>query len=39
MVKVRGGILSVRFRLHAGGATDIRLSGPATFVYTGEIEL
>lgn len=39
MVKVRGGILSVRFSLAAGGATDIRLSGPATFVYTGEIEL
>ena len=39
MVKARGGILSVRFRLDAGGATDIRLTGPATFVYTGEIDI
>lgn len=38
MVKARGGTLSVRFRLYAGGATDIHLTGPATFVYTGEIE-
>lgn len=38
-VKVKGGILFVRFTLIDGGATDIRLSGPATFVYSGEIEL
>lgn len=38
-VKVKGGILFVSFTLIDGGATDIRLSGPATFVYSGEIEI
>jgi diaminopimelate epimerase len=38
MVKARGGTLSVRFRLYDSGATDIHLTGPATFVYSGEIE-
>jgi diaminopimelate epimerase len=35
----RGGILSVRFTLTDMGATDIFLAGPATFVFSGEIEL
>lgn len=35
----RGGILSVRFTLTDTGATDIFLTGPATFVFSGEIEI
>jgi len=39
VVNVRGGTLSVRYTLTADGATDILLRGPATFVFSGEIEL
>ena len=38
VVDVRGGKLSVSYTLTADGATDILLSGPATFVFSGEIE-
>jgi diaminopimelate epimerase len=38
-VVARGGILSVRFTLTDKGATDIFLAGPATFVFSGEIEI
>ena len=37
-VTVKGGNLSVRFSLTAKGASDIFLTGPATFVFSGEIE-
>jgi diaminopimelate epimerase len=39
VVHVRGGILSVSYTLTPDGATDILLRGPATFVFSGEIEL
>jgi len=39
VVNVRGGTLSVRYTLSSDGATDILLRGPATFVFSGEIEL
>jgi diaminopimelate epimerase len=38
-VITRGGKLSVRFVLNARGASDIYLTGPATFVFNGEIEI
>jgi diaminopimelate epimerase len=38
VVNVRGGTLSVSYTLTADGATDILLRGPATFVFSGEIE-
>jgi diaminopimelate epimerase len=38
-VVTRGGILSVKFRLAGNGATGIFLAGPATFVFSGEIEI
>ncbi len=38
-VSVKGGNLSVRFSLTANGASDIFLTGPATFVFSGEIEI
>lgn len=38
-VIVRGGTLSVRFRLNNRGATEIFLTGPATFVFSGEKEI
>ena len=38
-VVVRGGILSVRFTLTDSGAMNIYLAGPATFVFSGEIEI
>jgi diaminopimelate epimerase len=38
VVDVRGGKLSVSYTLTADGATDILLRGPATFVFSGEIE-
>lgn len=38
-VVTRGGILSVRFTLTDNGATDIFLAGPATFVFSGVIEI
>jgi len=38
-VVARGGILAVRFRLTGEGATDIFLTGPATFVFSGEKEI
>ena len=38
-VVARGGILSVKFTLADKGATDIFLAGPATFVFSGEIEI
>jgi len=39
VVSVRGGTLSVRYALNNDGATNIWLSGPATFVFSGEIEI
>lgn len=38
-VTVRGGTLSVRFRLNSNGASSIFLTGPATFVFSGEKEI
>ncbi|MBE0679516.1 MAG: diaminopimelate epimerase, partial [Bacteroidales bacterium] len=38
-VTVRGGTLYVRFRLTDRGASEIFLTGPATFVFSGEIEI
>jgi diaminopimelate epimerase len=38
-VSVRGGALTVRFRLNDHGASDIFLTGPATFVFSGEKEI
>lgn len=38
-VVARGGILTVRFTLTEHGATGIFLAGPATFVFSGEIEI
>jgi diaminopimelate epimerase len=38
-VQARGGILSVRFNLNGERATDIFLTGPATFVFSGEKEI
>jgi diaminopimelate epimerase len=38
-VKVRGGTLTVKFTLNAEGASEIKLTGPATFVFNGEIEI
>jgi diaminopimelate epimerase len=38
-VKVRGGNLSVRFSLTGTGASEISLTGPATFVFSGETEI
>ncbi len=38
-VIARGGTLSVRFVMTENGATDIFLTGPATFVFSGEIEI
>ncbi|NLE36312.1 MAG: diaminopimelate epimerase [Bacteroidales bacterium] len=38
-VVARGGTLYVRFTLTEEGATGIFLSGPATFVFSGEIEI
>ena len=37
-VKVPGGTLSVRFGLNSNGASSIFLTGPATFVFSGETE-
>ena len=39
VVSVRGGTLSVRFELAGKGASHIFLTGPATFVFAGEIEI
>jgi diaminopimelate epimerase len=39
LVTVRGGTLSVRFHLTASGASHIFLSGPATFVFSGETDI
>jgi diaminopimelate epimerase len=38
-VTVRGGKLNVKFKFTGDGATDIHLKGPATFVFSGEIEV
>jgi diaminopimelate epimerase len=38
VVMAKGGTLSVRFILNDVGASDIYLTGPATFVFSGEIE-
>lgn len=38
-VIARGGTLSVRFTMTEKGATDIFLTGPATYVFSGEIEI
>lgn len=38
-VSVRGGQLSVRFTLSDDGASDIYLTGPATYVFKGETEI
>jgi len=38
-VKVRGGNLSVRLSLTGTGASGISLTGPATFVFSGETEI
>ena len=38
-IQVRGGYLSVRFSLTEKGASDIFLTGPATFVFSGEKEI
>lgn len=38
-VTARGGRVSVRFTLEENGARDIYLTGPATFVFSGETEI
>ncbi|MRR24156.1 diaminopimelate epimerase, partial [bacterium] len=38
-VIARGGTVSVRFQLEENGARNIFLKGPATFVYSGELEI
>lgn len=38
-VSARGGKVSVRFTLETNGARDIYLTGPATFVFSGETEI
>jgi diaminopimelate epimerase len=38
-IVVKGGRLNVRFDLSAGGAENIHLTGPATFVFEGEIDI
>ena len=38
-VTARGGQVSVRFTLEENGARDIYLTGPATFVFSGETEI
>jgi diaminopimelate epimerase len=38
-VSVKGGELSVRYKPVAGGASEIFLTGPAAFVFSGEIEI
>ena len=38
-VSVRGGELQISFKAGGTGATDIFLSGPATFVFSGETEI
>ncbi len=38
-VKTRGGNLSVSFKVNGKQISEIWLSGPATFVYSGEIEV
>jgi diaminopimelate epimerase len=38
-VKTKGGDLSVSFRISGKSISDIWLSGPATFVFRGEVEL
>lgn len=38
-VTVRGGTLSIRFILDSNGASSIFLTGPATFVFSGEKEI
>jgi diaminopimelate epimerase len=38
-VKTKGGDLSVSFKITGKNITDIWLSGPATFVYEGEVEI
>ncbi|NQT76996.1 MAG: diaminopimelate epimerase [Bacteroidetes bacterium] len=38
-VNARGGRLSVKFLQHKDGFTDIRLEGPATFVFAGETDI
>jgi diaminopimelate epimerase len=38
-VQTRGGMLSVRFNIDGERATDIFLTGPATFVFSGETEI
>lgn len=38
-IQTRGGLLSVFFSLQGTEASDITLTGPATFVFSGEIEL
>jgi diaminopimelate epimerase len=38
-VSVRGGTLSINFALTGNGATGIFLTGPATFVFSGETEI
>lgn len=38
-VRVRGGVLHIAFKINEGTVTDIRLRGPATFVFSGEIEI
>jgi len=38
-VIAKGGTVSVRFRMTEKGATDIFLTGPATFVFEGEVEI
>lgn len=38
-VQAKGGMLSVRFHLTGEKATDILLTGPATFVFSGETDI
>jgi diaminopimelate epimerase len=38
-VRTRGGNLNVKFNIKGSEVTDIWLSGPATFVFEGEIEI